>query len=910
MGFCRRCGDIVSGPRCKCGGLPVAAVLQWNQGDTKKPSTDRWSQTYVSRGNSTKIKPVKDQVKEDIPSSRAGILPQTTGSSQQGRRFPRPLSTSVSDHITNTTSPTKIRPSSPLKSSYSYDAFDEEAAAANAIVQAPPGEGSRLAKVHGSVLQSKESLDSFQCHACFVPFPPDATLYPDPLNALGSRFYCRSCFIQNGGSKGDCQDCHRPVLILKSDGGFVENNSRVWHKRCFSCSGCGKSIGDQPMVDLLGKPTCPACFETCLIRGEDSPKTPRRYSVSSPARSDGGTLGGVRGGDHHQSGRTTREGSPALEELEQRLGIRSRETTPAREAPPAKFVVSPQPRIPFTSPKIAGSPQPTPEPSARATRASDVFTGSPRVADVFSSSPARHSIGGDISPVTKSRDSSPAHRTRTPRTSFSSPSPGPSPKPTQAAIEEMKQRFLRQSPGPSPAPESPSTTFERTTPTARRSDMTSESVSTRRLSRRSFDHPSSPTRAGRSSDAMLWKKASSTSMRSDIESTLSMSAIPTGPPSVPSTPDLMSDSSESMTESSGLASPARFFNPSPDPSTPAAYRDPKATIHALSRESTAPQKTITTPGPAQDSVCGQCALPLFNVDSGGRYITVPDPVSGGPSRMYHADCFRCRICDGVFDEKEGGQAVFVRGLSGACHLDCAPSEKITVRTVSNSTYTPTIKTPLSTPTPSRTTPLTMSSSTANSYSSSRYSAPLRSAPASKTSFHSRFGSASFCPGCQMNVSPMEPGVVPGPQGTRWHKACLICGGREARGRNGRRKDGKPGCGKQLDSSAKSDAEERIWCRECLLLIPAAMRAPQTVKSQSTGNGSVFPKIAPQTTGTTIARQFTGMSSGGSPPTAHRGQHHAWIHPSKAQVSYRDARRGAWHVPGTPNDWRGDMIRAL
>lgn len=50
-----------------------------------------------------------------------------------------------------------------------------------------------------------------------------------------------------------------------------------------------------------------------------------------------------------------------------------------------------------------------------------------------------------------------------------------------------------------------------------------------------------------------------------------------------------------------------------------------------------------------------------------------------------------------------------------------------------------------------------------------------------------------------------------------------------------------------------------------LLIPVNMRAPQAVKSQSTGNGNMFPKVAPQMTGTTtLARQFTGMSSGGDP----------------------------------------------
>jgi hypothetical protein len=63
---------------------------------------------------------------------------------------------------------------------------------------------------------------------------------------------------------------------------------------------------------------------------------------------------------------------------------------------------------------------------------------------------------------------------------------------------------------------------------------------------------------------------------------------------------------------------------------------------------------------------------------------------------------------------------------------------------------------------------------------------------------------------------MERGVVPGPQGTRWHVGCLVCGGKKQGGRNVERKKGVPGCGKKLDSAAKGDGEGRLWCRECLV----------------------------------------------------------------------------------------------
>ena len=59
--------------------------------------------------------------------------------------------------------------------------------------------------------------------------------------------------------------------------------------------------------------------------------------------------------------------------------------------------------------------------------------------------------------------------------------------------------------------------------------------------------------------------------------------------------------------------------------------------------------------------------------------------------------------------------------------------------------------------------------------------------------------------------------MPGPQGRRWHSSCLVCGGKQAKGRGGRRVNGQPGCGKQLDSSAKRDTDAGgIWCRDCLV----------------------------------------------------------------------------------------------
>jgi hypothetical protein len=74
-----------------------------------------------------------------------------------------------------------------------------------------------------------------------------------------------------------------------------------------------------------------------------------------------------------------------------------------------------------------------------------------------------------------------------------------------------------------------------------------------------------------------------------------------------------------------------------------------------------------------------------------------------------------------------------------------------------------------------------------------------------------FPSKQQCAGCQKMVALMEPGVVPGPKGTRWHSSCLVCGGKGAQ-----RRMGEPGCGKKLDRDAKSDSDGKIWCSTCMV----------------------------------------------------------------------------------------------
>ncbi|KAL4243561.1 hypothetical protein ABKN59_001106 [Abortiporus biennis] len=1213
MGFCRRCGDIVVGARCaKCGGSSVAPVVKWNHDDSEK-AQDRWSKTYVT-----------SPAKQDQP-----LNPINTGSNNSpSKRFPRPQSTSslsstssqysylgsrVSAHIASAT--TSRRPPSPLKhsASASEDSNAEEGILPNL------SNGTELAKVYGSVLQPKETLASYACAICSTPFPPDATIYPDPssLNSSGmerpgdgsgTRFLCRSCFTVNGGSKGDCPTCHRPVLILKSEGGFVETAGSVWHKRCFCCDGCDKYIGDSPMVDLLGRPSCADCFDTCLTRsGRDSMSSP----LQTPDKRS--TLGGVKRSNK------SREGSPALEELEQRLGIvRSRESTPARDDPILARLNSPT-SSPFNlryQPSKDNSPTAERLSSRSRALSTPSATSSPTLSHSSASTPnrilnrymtpepdsssadesttststspslLRHSYlrmkGSDLDTGDESSASSLSYNslkssepdvfTSSPRTLGSrtaSPHTGsPAMKPTEAAIEEMKQRFLNKAGSPSPTrtptnatPLASTCSSTATTPTRRRSrsrprfsdastiigddssrrrdresrrrslrpststsslrsalkpqttggteftsasssvepmrpmrtgesilplvsqrtgtsdfssvkrDTTGETTftsisrqrtgngedysSTKIRRQRTGDstyavHPqrtgdslypqrtgeteftvsvrrqrtgdtefafsvrrqrngerresaisevkthrtgeTNPLRDHRTGDTTISTLQSQSSIEKDLltlqsdltgetsytvqrdrtgdaevesllgeiyptkipedlidlsvpssdsaSSTGSMSKIPrprygglrkstsstsirTGytadsalssltysssvsSVSVPPTPDLAGDFSDTMStrSSAGPATPpsdsppakkhtdhyskhgtvqSQYSGSKHHNSTHTSLKHRSFDARPTERGSTPKSKKqlsgIDVNVPPQlpsDTRCAKCLQPLFSKKFGGKFVSVPEePTSTGvPPKVYHTSCFNCNVCGEVFEEKEGGHAVFVRDTVGACHVRCAPPEKITLRQVP-SIAKPSFKfgstTSQSSSIPSST------RTTATYYSSSRYEqaqpAPTTAPPTTTTFFPSipekpRFGGSIQCPGCSQSVSPMERGVVPGPQATKWHSSCLICGGKEAKGR---RKDvGKPGCGKKLDSAAKTDADGRVWCRECLLLLPISLRQPSPVRSPtfngiqatSTGNNSFRgPFVSSQHTGTTIARQFTGV--GGS-----------------------------------------------
>ncbi|KAF8922418.1 hypothetical protein CPB85DRAFT_48719 [Mucidula mucida] len=762
MGFCRRCGDIVVGTRCKCGGTAVAPVVPWNQGQDKDSSNDPWSRTYVARDPS----PTRRTTTTTTPSTSA------VAASDPTKRFPRPptrsttssqpavLGNRISAHIASTTSQLG-RPSSPLKHSVAAPEAD--------ILPSPSPYDKSLSKVYGSVLQSPESLATHSCAICASVFPPDATIYPDPTTTDVQRFLCRPCFTSNGGSKGNCPTCLRPVIALKSEGGFIEVDGKCWHKRCFNCEGCYKHIGDAPMVDLLGRPSCSDCFENCLKR-DRTPK--KRESLNVAAGSPAEDLG-----------RKSRESSPTIAELEMRLGInKSRESSPSVDS--TRFKHSPRMSVSAPFPQSPGSPS---------TRAS---------------LPSRS-------------------------TSMEPSSPTP---PSRGKYERFKPGNL----------------------TRRSVDLTSPVTSP----------DTTPQKA--TTGQKLMNRFSSPAYTPDHSP-----RVPSSPP----TPDLVSDFSDTATISSYMLD-SPLVLPS-DPAPRSSLSKPRVVdssadniISGLevksksSLKSTTPDRTTQTLPP--NSSCAKCSRRLFSISTGGRYVTVP--AEDGTLEHFHSNCFKCAVCGLSFKEAAQGQAIFVRGQYGPSHLECAPPKRVSMGSIPGS---PSRKSPVYSPNSSP----GKSPGYASGSPMRRSPAPSPKAPPSPTPVSSRyqrptptvnpnafprFGGSSACPGCHQSVSIMERGVVPGPQGTRWHASCLVCGGKQPvstfpRGRPPRNPD-EPGCGKRLDSAAKTDGDGGVWCRECLLLL-SNRASPQNSPTRM----SLVPNLTgmqPQLTGTTtLARQFTGVGSG-------------------------------------------------
>jgi hypothetical protein len=409
------------------------------------------------------------------------------------------------------------------------------------------------------------------------------------------------------------------------------------------------------MVDLLGKPSCAECFESCLKRDSRSnSNSPDRKSIDSPREKKSANIGGT-------TGSKSRDSSPAIEELEARLGInKTKDDTSAstKENDASASMTTTPLRKRYSAMGHEASP---------ISFAYSKDTGaSPGKAQGDSSSPTRPEISK--APGSELRSRLPVTPTRigriTPRSSIgTSLRNDGSPKPTEEAVEEMKNRFLRGRSSP------PTTPLRGPLPSTPSSAAASPSVRSTQL--RDGGTPGSASKIPLS---VLRSRTTST----PIPQVGLLPFEKDREHEAPSTPDLVSDVSDTVSVSSrsDVDSPLQV-----NAETDVFGGDDVRTRGQLEKKETTSQKrpsltpleTSMVPiSIADNAPCARCSRPLLSRKGGGRWVTVPG-IDGGEAEKYHVDCFRCTVCEGVFKEAgrdgERGQAAFIRGREGVCHVD-------------------------------------------------------------------------------------------------------------------------------------------------------------------------------------------------------------------------------------------------
>ncbi|XP_034456011.1 four and a half LIM domains protein 3b isoform X2 [Hippoglossus hippoglossus] len=95
--------------------------------------------------------------------------------------------------------------------------------------------------------------DCFVCHGCEKPIGAEAFI-PDKNN-----YYCVPCY--EGRLAPRCHHCKQALTK-----GGVTYKEEVWHKECFSCTGCKAPLAGTPFTSQGESPYCVKCFSSLYAK--------------------------------------------------------------------------------------------------------------------------------------------------------------------------------------------------------------------------------------------------------------------------------------------------------------------------------------------------------------------------------------------------------------------------------------------------------------------------------------------------------------------------------------------------------------------------------------------------------------------------------------------------------------------
>ncbi|KAI7862333.1 hypothetical protein BDF14DRAFT_1857427 [Spinellus fusiger] len=575
--------------------------------------------------------------------------------------------------------------------------------------------------------------------------------------------YCKDC--QPSMNKGTCAACFRPIF---SSDLHVEHTSRFWHKTCFQCHQCQRSLGDTPMVDLKGRPCC----DSCLMAQSGSAKTTSERAYYSPSQrastgykptpsSSPSTLMSAKHRSFpptaHSTLLPTHPPTPThnIHTIHYHNNSHSTYT-----ASPENNSISSQHRSSFTGITPAKSSSslahhasyPASTLKTRSSTTTKPFDSISSLSTTSSSSSSSSNASNASSLSSASSWTSRPIKSLRPRIDFSQFKHDTTKEQIHhSSLDSMKEARKYQEPSPSFSP-SPQKTAplqakeNQALADYRRSKAISEATTSYTSSNPYYTPPKDPS------------VPDCTACRLPLKD--ERVQLPASLGSVWYHPDcLVCDGCHGhFTSSMFMSDGKRIYHPKCLP---------------IQNTHTPPTASSSS---SSDYTCYGC-----NKRITGKCLT-------NSSRYYHPECFDCYSCH---TQLPIGQPFYE--IQGEAYCDACSQHPHTVPTKERS-HPPS----LSSMSSSMSSP--MSSSLSPSSLSSSSLSPSQDTPRFTSRSQPKLGGSKVCPYCQLSVSIMDE--TPGPRATRWHKKCLKC------------KD----CQKQLDSAATVVegrlGEWTVWCRTC------------------------------------------------------------------------------------------------
>ncbi|KAI9595228.1 hypothetical protein BDF19DRAFT_80921 [Syncephalis fuscata] len=301
MRFCNRCGDPVSGPRCKCGGTPKEAEGSGGGEGVTTLRRDVWSRKYLTKGLDQPVvgrprsSSVSDPSTPKCPDCGLRLSPTVDGGMACRVCILKPSSKGICAACEKPVIPLAVPGQTATWVEYGTKPCCEDCLMAQAGARTPMDEvtletatsvppstynnnsrqqssalsdGSTLIKSTESLVEDKSPKNPTSAFSvtnnvtgatpvtvaavtAVTAIPKEASLVPEKKKAISSP----KASPKIGPSEFECSACKLPI----TDAGVRLPSGRLYHPHCFTCAECGKEFKQSAFVNYGGRAYHPDC---------------------------------------------------------------------------------------------------------------------------------------------------------------------------------------------------------------------------------------------------------------------------------------------------------------------------------------------------------------------------------------------------------------------------------------------------------------------------------------------------------------------------------------------------------------------------------------------------------------------------------------------------------------------------